>query len=193
MADEKSIRTFLAIEIPADVLNGISAVQARVKESLQGQIRWVKPEGIHLTLKFFGHVFEKDIAAISRIATDHVSGMKPLALDIGTLGVFPDINRPRVIWLGIGHDVEPLIMLQRSLDEGFYGCGFAKEERPFKPHLTLARIKDHKGLIGLAKIMEKSNNYTAGSFDATKLKLFKSQLKPDGAVYTQLASFPFGG
>jgi len=193
MNDEKSIRAFLAIELPDGVLTEIGVIQTRLTKALQGAIRWVKPEGIHLTLKFFGDISERDIATISRAVKDQANGMKPFALDVKTLGVFPDLNRPRVIWLGIDGDIQPLMMFQRSLDQKLYENGFSKEDRSFRPHLTLARIKERKGLIGLAKVVERKDNYMAGHFNAGELTLFRSQLTPAGAVYTKLACFPFSG
>jgi 2'-5' RNA ligase len=77
------------------------------------------------------------------------------------------------------------------MDGGFQECGFQKEDRPFRPHLTLARIKEPKGVIGLAKIVEKSEDYKAGSFTVNNLTLFKSELTPKGAIYTKLAHYPF--
>jgi 2'-5' RNA ligase len=193
MTDEKPIRAFLAIDLPIEVLNEIRSIQSGLSKTLQGMLRWVRPEAIHLTLKFFGDISGDDIVTISRVMEDHVNGTGPLALDVKTLGVFPDMNRPRVIWLGISGDVERLIRLQKSMDKKLHEIGFAKEERPFRPHLTLARIKEPKGLIGLAKIVENSDNYTAGHFDAGGLTLFGSQLTPKGAIYTKLAYFAFAG
>jgi RNA 2',3'-cyclic 3'-phosphodiesterase len=193
MEDEKSVRAFLAIELPVEVLNEINSIQSRMRKNLQGMIRWVRPEGMHLTLKFFGDVSENDVATISRVMDDHVKGVKSFALDVKVPGVFPNMNRPRVLWLGIEGDVERLIRFQQTMDQKLHENGFEKEERAFRPHLTLARVKELKGLIGLAKILEKKDNYKAGHFDAEGLALFKSQLTPRGAVYTKLAYFPFAG
>jgi 2'-5' RNA ligase len=194
MADEeKGIRAFLAIELPAEILREIALIQGHLKKDVQGMIRWVRPEGIHLTLKFFGDISEADIATISRVMANQVNGLKPFSLDVRTVGVFPDMKRPRVIWLGIGGDVAPLIQFQQSLDHALHLHGYAKEERPFKPHLTLARIKEHKGFCGLEKITKKEGHDTAGCFAASELVLFRSRLTPQGANYMKLAGFPFSG
>jgi len=193
MDDEKSIRSFLAIDVPPEVLSDISGIQAGLRKTLQGAIRWVRPEGMHLTLKFFGDVSENDIAVVSRIVGEHVKGIGPFSLHLQNLGVFPDINRPRVLWLGIGGDVEALVNFQKSMDQILHGSGYAEEKRPFRPHLTLARIKEPRGLIGLARIIENRDNDMAGHFNAGGLNLYRSQLTPRGAVYTKLAYFPFEG
>ncbi len=193
MTDEKPVRAFLAIDLPVEILNEIRSIQSGLRKTLQGTVRWVRPEAIHLTLKFFGDIFGDDIVMISRVMEDHAGEEGLFALDVKNLGVFPDLNRPRVLWLGISGDVERLIRFQKSMDKKLYEKGFTKDERPFRPHLTLARIKEPKGLIGLAKILGKRDNYAAGHFDARELALFRSQLTPQGAIYTKLAHFPFAG
>jgi len=193
MSEEKSIRAFLAVDPPREVLDEIGRIQDRLRNIIQGDIRWVRPEGIHLTLKFFGSISESDVANISQAVKNNTSNVKPFTLGIRRVGAFPDVKRPRVLWLGMDGDVEILIRLQKKVDTELQNYGFGKEERSFKPHLTLARIKDPRGLIGLVKIMEKSEDYAAGSFSAGGLNLFKSDLTPKGAVYTKLAYFPFGG
>ena len=191
MSDEKAIRAFLAIDPPEEIFREIIKIQERLRKAIQGDIRWVRPEGIHLTLKFFGYVYESDIANISRVVRDGVANMKALMLNVRNIGAFPSANRPRVLWLGIDGDTEALINLQTEIDTGFQEYGFKKEDRPFRPHFTLARIKEPKGLVGLAETVKKNEDYIAGSFTVTGLTLFKSDLKPTGAIYTKLAHFHF--
>lgn len=193
MSEEKSIRVFLAVDPPREILDAIVMIQDRLREAIQGDIRWVRPAGIHLTLKFFGNIFESDVANISLVVKNNTLHVKPFALGIKRVGAFPDVKRPRVLWLGMDGDVDTLIRLQKKIDAELQNCGFEKEGRLFRPHLTLARIKEPRGLIGLAKIMEKSEDYAAGNFSAAGLNLFKSDLTPKGAVYTKLAYFPFTG
>lgn len=191
MNDKKSIRTFLAIDPPQEILNAIADIQERLRKILRGDIRWVRPEGIHLTLKFFGYIYDSDVANISNVVKDSVANMKALLLNVRSLGVFPTVTRPRVLWLGMDGDTDAVINLQMKIDAALEGYGFTKEDRPFKPHLTLARVKEPKGLTGLAEAVKKNENYAAGSFSVRGLALFKSDLKPTGAVYTKLSYFPF--
>ncbi|MEN6321281.1 MAG: RNA 2',3'-cyclic phosphodiesterase [Syntrophaceae bacterium] len=193
MNDEKSIRSFLAVELPPEVLNEIIGIQGRLKKTLQGYISWVRPTGIHLTLKFFGNIAEVEIPNISQAVQNAIVNVKPFTLNVRRFGAFPDMKRPRVLWLGLDGDIDVLIQLQKEMDKGFQECGFQKEERTFRPHLTLARVKEPKGVIGLAKIIEKSEDYKAGSLTVSSLTLFKSELTPKGAIYTKLALFAFGG
>jgi 2'-5' RNA ligase len=193
MSDEKAIRAFLAIDPPEEIFKEINKIQERLRKTLQGDIRWVKPEGIHLTLKFFGYIYDSDIANISDVVKNSVANMKALLLNVRSIGAFPSVNRPRVLWLGIDGDTDALINLQVKIDAGLESYGFKKEDRPFRPHLTLARIKEPKGLVGLAETVKKNEDYIAGSFTAGGLTLFKSDLKPTGAIYTKLDYFPFPG
>jgi 2'-5' RNA ligase len=193
MSDEKAIRAFLAIDPPEEIFSEIINIQERLRKAIQGDIRWVRPEGIHLTLKFFGYVYESDIANISHVVKNNVAKTKALMLNVRSVGAFPSVTRPRVLWLGIDGDTETLINLQMEIDAGLQDYGFKKEDRPFRPHLTLARIKEYKGLTGLAETVKKNEDYIAGSFTAGGLTLFKSDLKPTGAIYTKLDYFPFPG
>jgi len=193
MSEEKSIRSFLAVDPPQEIIDAIGMIQDRLRKNIHGDIRWVRPQGIHLTLKFFGTISESDVANISRVVENTTSTIAPFTLGIKRVGAFPDVKRPRVLWLGMDGDVDTLILLQKEVDAELHKYGFEKEDRTFRPHLTLARIKDPRGLIGLAKIMVKRENYEAGSFSAAGLNLFKSELTPKGAIYTKLAYFPFGG
>ena len=193
MSDEKAIRAFLAIDPPEEIFKEIIKIQERLRKAIQGDMRWVRPEGMHLTLKFFGYVYDSDVANISHVVKNNVANMKTLMLNVRSMGAFPSVNRPRVLWLGIDGDTDALINLQAEIDAALEGYGFKKEDRPFRPHLTLARIKEYKGLIGLAETVKKNEDYNAGSFSVSGLTLFKSDLKPTGAIYTKLAHFPFPG
>jgi len=193
MSEETTLRAFLAIEPPEAVRAEIAAIQERLKKTVRGVIRWVRPEGIHLTLKFFGNIPPPAVERISAAVAARTAGVAPFDLTVGTVGVFPDLNRPRVVWLGMAGEVDRLLGLQKSLDREFGALGFPREERPFRAHLTLGRIKTPKGLVGLARAVETGETATAGPFRADDLILFRSELSPQGAVYTRLAAFPLRG
>ena len=168
-------------------------VQNRLRKLIEGDIRWVRPEGIHLTLKFFGDISGGDVANIATVVEKAAEEERPFSLAIGGAGVFPDPHRPRVLWLGMNGDVERLLAFQKGLEQALLQIGFPREQRPFRPHLTLGRIKTSRGLIGLAGALEKGEEYTAGRFVASGLSLIQSELTPRGAVYTKLKWFPFAG
>jgi 2'-5' RNA ligase len=183
MTDEKQIRSFLALDPPEEIRGEIALVQSRLRKFISGDIRWVRPEGIHLTLKFFGDIFADDVENIAAVIEKAAAGERPFSLAIGGAGV----------WLGMNGDVERLVVFQKGLDQALRQIGFPSEERPFRSHLTLGRIKTSKGLIGLAGALEKREEYTAGRFIASGLSLMQSELTPRGAIYKRLKWFPFTG
>ena len=192
MTDEKTTRTFLAIDLPEKIITQLIDIQDGLKASVKG-IRWTRPEGIHLTLKFFGNISENDIVNISGVVEKKTKDARPVTLNVKRVGAFPNFKRPRVMWIGISGEVEQLFFLQEEIDTGLETIGFQKETRAFRPHLTLGRIKSPREVEGLAKIIEGGEGYTAGSFIAEGLTLFKSDLTPKGAIYTKLAYFPVEG
>ncbi|HON59743.1 MAG TPA: RNA 2',3'-cyclic phosphodiesterase [Smithella sp.] len=194
MADsEKNIRSFLAIEPPENVLQEINRLQEKLKREISGRIAWTRPQGQHLTLKFFGDISREDINLISSAVQKRVVAEQKLNLKIERLGVFPDNRRPRVLWCAVAGDVERLLNFQKKLDEDFTAIGFPAEVRSFKAHLTLARIKDPRDITGMSEALKKYDAFTAGEFVADKLFLFQSNLTPQGAVYTKLAEFALRG
>jgi 2'-5' RNA ligase len=193
MTAERTIRAFLALDPPEEILREVGRIQDRLRKLVHGDLRWVRPEGIHLTLKFFGDISENAVESISAVAGQAAAEAGPFELAIGGMGVFPDPSRPRVVWLGMNGEVARLVTFQQGLERVLGGIGFPPEERPFRPHLTLGRIKSPKGLTGLAEVLEKEKTVTAGSFTASALSLFQSDLKPRGAVYMRLATYPFAG
>ena len=145
---EKNIRAFLAIEPPEDILQAMSCLQERLKREVSGRISWTRPEGRHLTLKFFGDVSMEDVEKISSAVQNRVASGLSLNLKLEKLGVFPDARRPRVLWCGTAGDVSQLSVLQKQLDTDFDALGFPNEDRPFRAHVTLARMKDPRGVTG---------------------------------------------
>ena len=193
MPDGETIRAFLALDPPPEILRTIADIQRALRKNIRGSVSWVRPEGIHLTLKFFGDIAANDVSAVSEVVAGQIAGARPVNLEAKGLGVFPDTRRPRVLWLGIGGEVERLIAMQKAIDQGLEPCGFPKEKRPFQAHLTLARIKSPQGLSGIEDVLTEKKSESAGKFTATGLTLFKSELTPKGAIYTILGHFPFQG
>ena len=186
------MRIFLAIELPPDIKNLIEDLKEKLSPVLRG-IRWTRPEGTHLTLKFFGDLFQDDIVCVSEIIGRNVRDIAPMRLNIGLPGGFPSLKKPRVLWFGIGGDVQRLTVLQAAIERDLEKCGFSGEKRSFKPHLTLGRARSRGGIIsGAEDVIKETGGLNTHRFDARELILFKSEIKPGGAVYTKLATFPFG-
>ena len=190
---EKNIRAFLAIEPPDNILQALSTLQEKLKREIGGRISWAKPQGQHLTLKFFGDISTEDVNNICTAVKTRVASASSLNLKIEKLGVFPDERRPRVIWCGVAGDLEKLSELQKQLDSDFASIGFPIEDRSFRAHLTLGRIKESQGLTGVSEALAKHNTFVAGVFSCKELILLQSKLLPQGAVYTKLAEFKLKG
>jgi len=193
MAAEKNIRAFLAIEPTEEVLRLVCRLQEKLKRELIGRISWTRPDGQHLTLKFFGDISVDDVDAIGRIVQGRLQTGGIFQLRIESLGVFPNAKKPRVLWCGTKGDVEKLAALQNQLEEDFTRIGFPKEDRPFRAHLTLGRIKDPQSVSGLDDALSRYAAFSAGEFSARDLILFQSHLTPHGAIYHKLVTFPLGG
>ena len=187
----KTIRTFIAIEIPGNIISNIRELQEGLK--VYGfKIRWVRPENIHLTLKFLGDVDEVKIDEISGAVSKTVEGYRPISLRAKGIGIFPGIKRPRVLWVGLTGQLESLARLQKTLDENLKLLDFPKEKRPFKGHLTIGRIKDKIDVKKFGDALMAFRGFESETFTAGRLILYKSELKPSGAVYSKLASASLG-
>jgi 2'-5' RNA ligase len=193
MSNDSTIRTFLAIEIPKEILEQLERVQYRLGRSMTGVIRWSKMSSVHLTLKFFGSITERDIRAIDDTLKTKAPSFVPFAVAVGTMGVFPGLSRPRVLWVGLTEGMEELTALQAAIEQALEAEGFAREDRPYRPHLTLGRMKTDRRIEGLEKAIESHRDFSAGSFKAREMVLFRSDLKPTGPVYTPLGRYPLGG
>ncbi len=189
---EKTARLFIAVDIPPEITGGIDRMLSEMKKRIHG-VRWVKGDSIHLTLKFLGNVAEEKIEGIEEALEPVGSRHEAANLTVERLGAFPSMKRPRVIWLGIGGDVERLAALRNDVEEVCASLGFTRESRPFSPHLTIGRIRDAKkaGTIvsGTLKDLETAR---FEPFTVETFHLYRSELKPEGAVYTKLKTFSLG-
>lgn len=185
-----TLRTFIALELPPSVISLLEKVQEDLK-SMGLPAKWVRPENIHLTLKFIGNINPGDIDKIGGAMVGAVDDFAAITLVAGGVGVFPGIKRPRVIWVGLGGQVQLLFAMQRVLEENLAALGFKEEKRPFKGHLTLGRFRQTVNPNTIRQIMREHANLYSEEFTARRIILFKSDLKPTGAVYSQLMNFAF--
>ena len=184
-----SIRTFIAIELPEEIIASISKIQESIR-SYGFKVRWVRPQNIHLTLKFLGNVRVAETEAIGRALLASVNGFAPLAMTAKGIGVFPGIKRPRVLWVGVGGQINELIQLQQALDEKLAGLGFPREKRAFKGHLTMGRVQAKIDPKRLLEAIKEYDGFESEPFVADKMILFQSELHPAGAIYTKLMEAP---
>ncbi|MBW2515575.1 MAG: RNA 2',3'-cyclic phosphodiesterase [Deltaproteobacteria bacterium] len=186
----ETFRSFVAIDLPETVRTAIGAAQETLK-SYGFRVKWVRPENIHLTLKFLGNIEVNRTDAIVNAMTLTAKGCNALRLIASGMGVFPNSRRPRVIWVGLGGQLDDLKSLQHTLDAHLADLGFPAEMRPFKGHLTLGRVKGKIAADRLQAALAKFNSFESEAFEANEITLFKSELHPTGAVYTRVAQVHF--
>jgi 2'-5' RNA ligase len=187
---------FLAVELPESIREEVAALCQRLRNGFQfTQCRpnWCRPETIHLTLIFLGQTPMEQIGPISDAAGRAAAPFSPLRIEIKRLGVFPHWRRPRVLWAGVRERTHQIDSLHQALQRSLAALGYRIEEKPFKPHLTLARIKSLRGIEAARSIAEDHQGFRFGPFAAGELVLFKSQLHPEGAIHTPLERFPLTG
>jgi len=183
------IRCFIALNLPAEIKGRLAELEARLKEA-RADVSWVKPENVHLTLKFLGGVEEARVPLVKRAVQEGLRREGPLVLTLAGLGVFPNPRSPRVVWVGVGGDTERLQNLQERLEQALGEVGFPREARSFSPHITLGRMRSRQGATGLMELVGRLGANEVGSMRAESIELMRSQLHPAGAVYTILESFP---
>jgi 2'-5' RNA ligase len=186
------IRSFLAIELPKPILRKIEEVQGDLRLT-HADVRWVSPEKIHLTLKFFGNIEESRIDSIFKSIEEPVQNTLRFSVKVQGIGAFPHLKNPRVIWMGLVNGREVLTSLQKQIETQLEKIGFQPEDRPFQPHLTLGRMKSSRGKEELVGRMEKHKEEEFGDFQVGRLVLFKSDLRPTGPIYTPLRELKLGG
>jgi len=160
-------------------------------KSPPSDVRWVNTDGIHLTLKFLGALDEERIPELADIIERCCTGCTPFTLTVRTLGAFPNEKNPKVIWVGAEEKTGTLARLQQDLEKKLSAIGFKEEKRTFFPHLTLGRLKSPKGERELTQSLAEYKDCECGTLEAHEVCLFKSDLRPGGAVYTKLRTFPF--
>jgi len=189
------LRAFIAVEIPSEIHKAIEKVTAPLRGALGSSlVRWVPTDNVHLTLKFLGDISPANVEMLSQMLSVEAGQHTAFEIQFGRLGVFPNPRRPRVIWIGIQAPAG-LEALQRGIEAATAKLGYPVEKRPFSPHLTIGRIKQKAGSSGIQKVrtaIEETKIGSLGSTAVTAVHLFKSDLKPTGAVYTKLHSAPLG-
>lgn len=189
------VRSFVAVELPEDARFRVRAVIERLRDLVASpDIKWVASANIHLTLKFLGQVPSDRLEEVQRRLTPACVATPYLRFEVHTLGGFPSVESPRVIWAGLSGDIDPVSELARRIDTTLAELGFSRENRPFTPHLTLARVRQEasgrtRSAIGTA--IKQCNHVTGIEFEANGISLMRSQLTPRGAVYDRMALIPF--
>jgi 2'-5' RNA ligase len=179
------LRLFIAIELPDEIKQGVARVQEGIRKAGASAV-WTRPEGIHLTLKFLGEVPETKVQEIMTALNAVPEGFGKLKLEVAGAGAFPNAKNPRVLWVGVTGDTVKLASLQAAVEDGMERLGFEREARKFSPHLTLARIKFPRPRDNWQQVLGGIQDVRLGGFEARQVNLMKSELKREGAVYTEV-------
>jgi len=185
----EQIRSFIAIELPNEIRSALAELQARLQADKQPSVKWVDPYGIHLTLKFLGSINTAKVSDIASAMEEAAHVIAPFSLEVKGLGVFPNFKRVRVVWVGVGGDTSQLKLLQQHIESGLVPLGFARETRPFTPHLTLARVREMASPAeqqNFGQVIANASFESAHSFTVDNVNLMRSQLTTEGAIYSQI-------
>ncbi|MCY4612850.1 MAG: RNA 2',3'-cyclic phosphodiesterase [Nitrospira sp.] len=181
------LRTFLAIDLPSTLQSAIGENIRPVQRELPG-LSWSKHENLHLNLKFLGDTAESQVDRIRLVVEPAISHVSPFVIACEGFGVFPNDRSPRVLWIGLGGDLDSLAALAECIDRAVVPLGFPQEDRPFRPHLTVGRVKKDHREVG--RVMSTLDVFTApfpcGSLPVERVSLFKSDLRQTGPIYTKL-------
>lgn len=173
------MRIFTAVEIPEEAKLSIYNLIKNI--NTEANVKWVKKDNFHVTLKFFGEV--KSLSTLENILKDAVSDFEPFHVSLSGLGAFPSKSRAKVLWVGLGKGENELKDIYKNIEDKAVDLGFKKEERNYTPHITFGRVK--KGILKFPEI-----EFSYPSFLATKITLFESILKPSGPIYRVINRFP---
>jgi 2'-5' RNA ligase len=191
----EEIRSFIAVLLPDEVKQALAGLQERLRSGGRVPARWVDPGNIHLTLKFLGNISPGMVGRITSAIESAAREVKPLRIRVEGIGAFPNTNRVNIVWVGLTGDIERLALLQKRIDARLSPLGFRPENRPFTPHLTIARLRDHASpdeRRQLGRLIDEISFDTPHSIDVTAVHLMKSQLTREGPVYSELSTVNLG-
>ena len=192
-----TVRTFIAIELDDELRENLGRLQSQLREQMPPRsVRWVRPEGIHLTLKFLGDTPVEQVDEVKGALAAAAAGIGPFTVTAGGLGCFPDTRRPRVVWVGLQEETGALARLRDAVEAHVAPLGFPTENRRFHPHLTLGRVQRYasRSEVGeIGRVVGASLSGIRDEMAVTAVHYIKSDLRPSGAVYTTLFEAPLAG
>jgi 2'-5' RNA ligase len=187
----ESWRLFIAIELPSSVRQSVQHHINQLRQAVpDARAGWIRAENLHLTIKFLGDTPVAKVEALSQAAERAAHQISPFKLVIGDCGAFPARGQPRVLWIGINDPTNNLTKLSRTLEDECANAGFAREGRPFHPHLTIARVRQPHGARRLAEL-HREIGFAPVSVNIRDLCLIRSELKSEGSRYTVLSRQEF--
>ena len=177
------MRTFIAVELDEAIRERLAAAQERLRGA-GPKVKWVRPERMHLTLKFLGEIDPETVDAVADAMVAAVEGVAPFEFAVAGIGAFPPRGAPRVVWAGVDDAAGGLTRLHKGLERELRKLGFPREKRAFRPHLTLGRVKERRGSERLRAQMAADAGAAFGLQRVEELVLFESVLSPQGPTYT---------
>ena len=182
---QQNIRCFVAIEIPKAIQNHLISIQDELRKKIK-QASWVKPGNVHLTLRFLGEVNPSHIETIGQTIQQVAVNHSTFSMLIGGMGAFPNLTRPRVIWVGVKVGVAEISALARDINVELSRCGYPFDEKKYNPHLTLARLKSRVNLRPFVDVFRQYDEIDGAKMTVNEIVLVQSQLRPTGAIYIPL-------
>jgi 2'-5' RNA ligase len=176
------MRIFISVELPDEVKKNVTELVNELKTTVAGA-KWIKPENLHITLKFLGWVEDRKLDNLIELSAKSAAGAGSFKARFEGLGTFPEGKTPRVIWVGTVEGGDELCKLAKNLEETLSKAGFRGEEREFKPHLTIGRVKDKKGIGNLMEKIGSTKNAKFGEAFVDNIYIMKSTLTPSGPIY----------
>jgi 2'-5' RNA ligase len=188
----KTVRTFIAVEVPESIRKQAARLMGRL-DVTSANVKWVSTEDLHLTLKFLGDVPRSEVTDLCDVVAEAVAGIKPFEAECHGGGAFPNVERPRTVFLGLGEGQDEMVALHDALEAPLAEMGFRAEHRRFRPHLTIGRVRRAtSGIEDLGSLIGQHADFAAGRFTVKEVIVFSSQLRHQGPVYDVLSRAPLG-
>ncbi|HEY2837643.1 MAG TPA: RNA 2',3'-cyclic phosphodiesterase [Pirellulales bacterium] len=185
---QRTVRTFVAIEISPEVRSRAKKL-IDLLQTIDAKVRWVDPAQLHLTLKFLGEIDLLEVPKVCAAVESVAAAFPPFSIRVASAGAFPDLKRPRTVWLGVDDETEELAALHAQLEEALAKLGFRAENRRFRPHLTIGRVRgEGAGISELSRVIEEQRDYPVGVIDVDAVIVFSSEQERGGPVYEPLGT-----
>lgn len=189
----RRIRTFVAVEVPANVRAKIAQLMARLRVS-PANVKWVDDLQLHYTLKFLGNLTIQDVGEVCAAVQSAVEELPAFEIQVGGLGAFPTPDRPRTVWVGVRQGEAEMVALHDAIERQLSNLGFRTENRRFRPHLTIGRVRNSpEGIPELAAMMVAEQSFLAGVVSVDEAVVFSSELGPKGPTYDVLGTAELAG
>ncbi|MHC4061924.1 MAG: RNA 2',3'-cyclic phosphodiesterase [Planctomycetota bacterium] len=185
------MRVFVAIDIDRSIRKALGDLQRQLQGKLdikKGDVKWVSPEAMHLTLKFLGEIKDEKVVEVCNIIKDVADRRESFELDVESVGCFGG-KSARVVWVGCGRNCDLLHRLQEDIEHHLADAGWPEEKRRFTGHLTLCRVRNPRAGFRLAQLTEAYRDFRLGTMSAEAVVVYQSQLRPSGPVYTALGNY----